>query len=61
MIIQAGEVMVNDEIETRRGRKLVSGDEVNIDGEIFLVEREEDGAGEGVESSEGPEAADAGQ
>ena len=30
LLIQAGEVLVNGEVETRRGRKLKSGDVVEI-------------------------------
>lgn len=29
-LIQSGEVMVNNQIETRRGRKLVEGDRVSL-------------------------------
>ncbi|MGB3495982.1 MAG: RNA-binding S4 domain-containing protein [Elainellaceae cyanobacterium] len=36
-LIQAGAVRVNEEVETRRGRKLVDGDRVDIDGEVFVV------------------------
>ncbi|MGK7948049.1 MAG: RNA-binding S4 domain-containing protein [Xenococcaceae cyanobacterium] len=35
--IQAGEVWVNGEIETRRGRKLIEGDRVKIEGMIYEV------------------------
>ncbi len=38
-----GEVMVNGEIETRRGRKLRAGDLVEIQGETFEVTAEEKG------------------
>lgn len=38
LLIQAGEVKVNGEIETRRGRKLVNGDRVSIMGETFKVD-----------------------
>ncbi len=40
LLIQGGEVRVNDEIETRRGRKLQPGDVVHLDGETFVVETE---------------------
>lgn len=40
LLIQGGEVLVNGAVETRRGRKLVSGDVVEFDGESFEVERE---------------------
>jgi len=36
-LIQAGEVNVNGDVETRRRRKLTAGDEVVFDGEIFDV------------------------
>lgn len=35
--IQAGEVRVNGEVETRRGRKLRIGDEIEIDGETYDI------------------------
>ncbi len=35
--VQAGEVLVNGVVETRRGRKLAFGDTVEIDGETYLV------------------------
>jgi ribosome-associated protein len=38
MLIQAGEVLVNGAVETRRGRKLVKGDRVSTMGETFQVE-----------------------
>lgn len=37
ILIQGGEVSVNGEIETRRGRKLISGDRVSIHGKTFEV------------------------
>ncbi|MBD1913685.1 MULTISPECIES: RNA-binding S4 domain-containing protein [unclassified Leptolyngbya] len=42
LLIQSGEVMVNGEIETRRGRKLVVGDRVTVYGETILVEDDPD-------------------
>ncbi|WP_017306777.1 RNA-binding S4 domain-containing protein [Spirulina subsalsa] len=36
--IQGGEVLVNGVVETRRGRKLVSGDEVTLGGRRYRVE-----------------------
>jgi ribosome-associated protein len=38
LMIQDGEVMVNGEVETRRGRKLVVGDRVSALGETFEVD-----------------------
>lgn len=40
--IQAGEAMVNGEVETRRGRQLVPGDLVEFAGEILEVVAEAD-------------------
>lgn len=40
MVIQAGEVLVNGEVETRRRRQLWPGDTVNWAGEEFEVELE---------------------
>ena len=40
IIITAGQVSVNGETETRRGRKLYPGDQVALDGHEFIVERE---------------------
>ncbi len=36
--VQAGEVRVNGEVETRRGRKLQPGDVVELDGQRAVVE-----------------------
>lgn len=38
LMIQEGEVRVNGAIETRRGRKLVSGDRVILNGKTYRVE-----------------------
>lgn len=38
LIIQGGDVKVNGEIETRRGRKLVKGDAVIVQGATYSVE-----------------------
>jgi ribosome-associated protein len=38
LLIQDGEVMVNGTVETRRGRKLVNGDQVAIMGQCFIVD-----------------------
>ncbi len=37
VVIQGGEVLLNGEIETRRKKKLIHGDEVTFDGETFAV------------------------
>lgn len=38
--IQAGEILVNNEVETRRGRQLHPGDQVQIDQEYLLIVRD---------------------
>ena len=38
VLIINGEVLVNGEVETRRGRKLYPGDRVRVAGRDFLVE-----------------------
>ncbi len=40
LLIQAGEVTVNGEVETRRRHKLTPGDVVSLDGEEWEVELE---------------------
>jgi ribosome-associated protein len=37
LIVQAGEVKVNDTVEVRRGRKLVPGDRVVVHDKTFIV------------------------
>jgi ribosome-associated protein len=37
VLIQAGEVLVNGEVETRRGRKLEEGDVIEVDDERLEV------------------------
>ncbi|MFX5801537.1 RNA-binding S4 domain-containing protein [Acinetobacter baumannii] len=39
-LIQDGNVTVNGEVETRRGRKLAAGDVVEFDGTEYVVEIE---------------------
>jgi ribosome-associated protein len=39
-VIQSGNVFVNDEVETRRGRKLKVGDTVRIGGDTFTVQKD---------------------
>jgi ribosome-associated protein len=41
-LIQGGQVKVNGAVETRRKRKLVEGDEIEVDGESFVLELEDD-------------------
>ena len=38
MVIQDGLVLVNGEVETRRGKKLRSNDQVEFNGESFVIE-----------------------
>jgi ribosome-associated protein len=38
LLIQSGEVQVNGEVETRRRRKLVVGDVVEVDGTAYSVD-----------------------
>ena len=37
LAIQNGEIRVNNKIETRRGRKLVTGDKVTVGGRTVIV------------------------
>lgn len=39
-LIQGGQVTVNNEVETRRGRKLANGDIVRLDDLEYMVEIE---------------------
>lgn len=38
-VIQDGQVEVNGEVDTRRGRKLIEGDVVTFNGESFKIEK----------------------
>jgi ribosome-associated protein len=38
LLVQDGEVKVNGTLETRRGRKLVDGDQVEVMGQVFAVD-----------------------
>lgn len=38
IVIQGGEVRVNDTVCTMRGKKLHSGDEVTFEGQSFVIE-----------------------
>lgn len=38
LMIQGGDVKVNGSVETRRGRKLVPGDEVTVEGQTLKVD-----------------------
>jgi ribosome-associated protein len=65
-LIQQGEVRVNGEVETRRKRKLVEGDVVEVGGESFEIalsddpeDDEDDGDGDGdVDAAAGTAATD---
>lgn len=37
MVIQDGQVKVNGQVETQRGKKLVENDEVSFDGNTFVI------------------------
>ena len=37
LFIQDGDVKVNGEVELRRGRKLYKGDQIEFDGEEFVI------------------------
>ncbi len=57
VLVQSGKVMVNDETETRRGRKLVLGDRVAVEGKSMTVAEEllrRPSSGEGDEGEGGP-------
>ncbi|MCD7948744.1 MAG: RNA-binding S4 domain-containing protein [Erysipelotrichaceae bacterium] len=41
IVIQNGEVMVNDEVETRRDKKLYNGDRVSFLGKEFIIKNED--------------------
>ena len=36
-LIQSGQILVNGQVETRRRKKLTAGDEVELEGEVFVV------------------------
>jgi ribosome-associated protein len=40
--IRSGDIRVNGVVETRRGRKLRSGDRVEVDGEEYVIETDSD-------------------
>ncbi len=39
IVIQDGQVMVNGEVETQRGKKLVGGEIISFDGEEVKIEK----------------------
>lgn len=41
-LIQEGAVRVNGEVERRRKRRVVQGDEIEVEGETFVVELQEE-------------------
>lgn len=55
LIIQGGDVKVNDLVETRRGKRLLPGDKVTVEGKTFEVNldnNEEEDAAIFVEQTE---------
>jgi len=40
LLISEGTILVNDEVELRRGRKVRPGDKVTVKGDIFLISGE---------------------
>lgn len=40
LVILDGQVLVNDEVETRRGKKLRNGDRISFDGIDYLIQNE---------------------
>jgi|GEM_PF-283427 len=40
--IRSGDIRVNGVVETRRGRKLRSGDRVEVDGEEYVIQTDSD-------------------
>jgi len=51
MVIQGGEVFVNGEIETRRRRKLFTGDKIEYNGEVVVIDEGDSGSDRAEESS----------
>lgn len=41
IVILEGQVLVNDEVETRRGKKLRDGDRISFDGIDYIVRNED--------------------
>ena len=56
VLIQGGDVMVNGEVETRRKRKLVEGDAINVRGEEFVLELADEDNPEDPQQPEDPQA-----
>ncbi|MEM7234728.1 MAG: RNA-binding S4 domain-containing protein [Planctomycetota bacterium] len=44
MLVRSGEILVNGEVVTQRGRQLKTGDEVTVGDQTFLIEFGEDDA-----------------
>jgi len=42
IMIQNGDVMLNGEVETRRRKKLVIGDQIEVEGTTYIVSAEEE-------------------
>ena len=43
MVVSEGLVLVNGAVETRKRKKIVSGDVVSYDGDVFRVQLKKDG------------------
>ncbi|MBD3881615.1 RNA-binding S4 domain-containing protein [Phormidium tenue FACHB-886] len=43
ILIQSGEIKVNGQVETRRGRKLAEGDRVSVAGQTVVVRMRDEG------------------
>ena len=41
MVILDGHVLVNDEVEMRRGKKLRNGDRISFDGMNYIIKNED--------------------
>ena len=50
-LIQGGEVLVNNKVETRRRKKLVPGDEVQLYDDVFVVALAETAESESVDEN----------
>jgi ribosome-associated protein len=60
MLIQSGAVRVNGEVETRRKRKLVEGDVIDVGDDSFEIALGDDEDDEDEEGDAGPDEADEG-
>jgi len=51
MAIQGGEVLVNGEVETRRRRKLFTGDKIEFNGEVVVIDESDSDSDQAAETS----------